>query len=193
MGLSIFYQLSARGRFEEISQRMSEWHAGLKSQLPGCRISELAVTDNQVSFDLLPGPGAEIAKMELRLEQQHVWTGSWDCKTQYAGCAQCGGPANFVAAHRCLITALDIGQSLGLVESVSDDGCYWSDRSVERLLERFDTYQSLVASLVAQVEGAGFSVASPVQNEPGRLEYFASKPAQSDQTRLQPLARTCQH
>ncbi|MBE0541944.1 MAG: hypothetical protein IH623_11200 [Verrucomicrobia bacterium] len=165
MGLSICYQLAASGRSEEIGQRMSDWQAQLKRHLPGCKISELAVTDKQVWFDLLPGPGTEIARMRLRNEESELWTGSWDCKTQYAGCAQYGGPANFLEAHGCLIKALDIGYSSGLVETVSDDGGYWSRRSIEKLLERFHAYQSLVASLVAQVRDAGFSATSP-QDEP---------------------------
>jgi hypothetical protein len=165
MGLSICYQLAASGRSEEIGQRMSDWRAQLKRHLPGCKISELAVTDKQVWFDLLPGPGTEIARIRLRSEESELWMGSWDCKTQYAGCAQFGGPANFLKAHACLIDALDIGHSLGLVENVSDDGGYWSGRSIERLFERFHAYQSLVASLVAQVRDAGFSATSP-QDEP---------------------------
>src|SRR6266516_4670359 len=136
MGLSIFYQLSARGRLEEITQRMSDWHAQLRRQLPDCKISELSVTDKHVSFDLLPGSGTEIARIRLLHEQPDVWTGSWDCNTQYAGCAQYGGAGNFLQAHRCLITTLDVGQSLRLVESVSDDGCYWWSRSIEKLLQR---------------------------------------------------------
>ena len=177
MGLSICYHLTARGRLEEVSQHMSDWQAQLRKQLPNCKISELAVTDKGVSFDLLPGPGTEIARMRLRHEGPDVWAGSWDCKTQYAGCAQYGGPANFLEAHRCLITALDIGHSLGLVESVSDDGCYWSSRSVEKLLQRFHAHQNLVASLVAQVKDAGFSVTSPVQDESVRLERPAISPS----------------
>ena len=175
MGLSICYQLSARGRSEEINRQMSDWHAQLKRRLPDCKISELAVTDKEVSFDLLPGQGTEIARMRLRNEESDLWSGSWDCKTQYAGCAQYGGPPNFLKAHCCLTTALDIGHSLGLVESVFDDGCYWSGRSIEKLLQRFQTYQSLVASLVAQVRDAGFSVTSPVRDEPEsvRLERSA--------------------
>lgn len=180
MGLSICYHLTARGRLEEVSQHMSDWQAQLRKQLPDCKISELAVTDKGVSFDLLPGPGTEIARMRLRhegLDGSDVWAGSWDCKTQYAGCAQYGGPANFLEAHRCLITALDIGHSLGLVESVSDDGCYWSSRSMEKLLQRFHAHQNLVASLVAQVKDAGFSVTSPVQDESVRLERPAISPS----------------
>ena len=145
---------------------MSDWHAQVKSQFPDCKISDLAVTDKQVSFDLLPGLGTEIARMRLRHEQSDVWAGSWDCRTQFAGCARYGGPDNFLKAHRCLISALDIGHSLGLVESVSDDGSYWSSRSVEKLLQRFHIYKRLVTSLAAQVRVAGFSVTSPMEDEP---------------------------
>ncbi len=176
MGLSITYHLAARGGPEQIRQRMSEWHTRLKTRLPDCKISLLSATDEQVSFDFLPGPGTEIARLQLRHEQAGRWDGSWDCKTQYAGCAQSGGPENFLTAHRRLIAALDIGQSLGLVESVSDDGGYWMHRSVEKLLKQFHIYQNLIASLVSHVRDAGFSVESPVQNEPEslRLEHSAA-------------------
>lgn len=168
MGLSIFYQLSARGLPEEISQRMSDWRSQLSKELPDCKPSELIVTDDEVSFDLLPGPGTEIARMRLRHEESDglgVWAGSWDCKTQYAGGSQYGGPANFLDAHRCLITALDLGLALGLVESVSDDGGYWTHRSHERLLQQFNVYQNLIASLATQVRNAGFAVTIAVQDE----------------------------
>lgn len=174
MGLSITYHLAVRGSPEGIRQRMSEWRAESTELLPGCKISLLSATDEQVSFDLLPGPGTEIARMRLRHEEADLWTGSWDCKTQYAGCAQYGGPGNFLKAHRCLITALDVGHSLGLVETVSDDGGYWMHRSVEKLLKQFHVYQNLVASLVSQVRDAGFSVESPVQttgHESVQLEH----------------------
>ena len=165
MGLSITYHLSARGGSKEIHQRMSGWHAQLKKLLPDCRISEPAVTDTQVSFDLVPGPGTETARMRLRHEESDLWKGDWDCKTQYAGCAQYGGPTNFLKAHQCLISALDLGRSLGLVETVSDDGGYWAHRSIEKLLKQFHVHQQLVASLVAHVREAGFSVESPVQDD----------------------------
>jgi hypothetical protein len=176
MGLSITYHLFARGSSEEMRRRMSDWHTQLKTRLPDCRISLLTATDEQVSFDLLPGPGAEIARLRLRREQANLWNGGWDCKTQYAGCAQHGGPENFLKAHRCLITALDIGQSLGLVESVSDDSGYRMNRSIEKLLKQFHIYQNLVAALVSQLRDAGFSVESPLQTgcESVQLEHSAA-------------------
>ncbi len=178
MGLSITYHLAARGRPEEIRQRMSEWQAQSTERLPDCKISLLSATDEQVSFDLLLGPGAEIARLRLRHEEADLWKGRWDCKTQYAGCAQYGGPENFLEAHRCLITALDVGHSLGLVENVSDDGGYWMHRSVEKLLKQFHMYQNLVASLVSHVRDAGFSVESPVQT--GRKSVQLEQPAALD-------------
>ena len=174
MGLSITYQLAARGRPDEIRQRISEWHAGLRELLPDCKISLLSATDEQVSFDLLPGPGSEIARMRLRHEQADLWKDCWDCKTQYAGCAQYGGAGNFLKAHCCLITALDVGHRLGLVENVSDDGGYWTGRSIEKLLKQFHIYQSLVASLAAQLRDAGFCVESPTRCESVQLEHSAA-------------------
>lgn len=172
MGLSITYSLSASGGPDEIRRRMSEWHEQLKRFLPDCRISELSVADDEVSFYLLPGSGSEIARMRLRHETGDLWRGFWDCKTQYAGCAQHGGPENFLKVHGCLIKALDIGCSLGLVESVCDDGGYWTHRSREKLLEQFHIYQEVVGSLVTQVKAAGFSVESPVlsEREPSQRE-----------------------
>lgn len=166
MGLSITYSLSASGGPDEIRRRVSEWLAQLKQFLPDCRISELSVADNEVSFDLLPGSGSEIARMRMRRESDNLWTGFWDCKTQFAGCLQHGGEPNFLKSHGRLITALDIGRSLGLVESVSDDGGYWTHRSAEILLKQFRIYQEVVGSLVAQVGQAGFSVESPIESEP---------------------------
>ncbi len=166
MGLSITYHLAARGCPEEIRQRMSEWLAQLKTLLPECRISDLCVSDEEVFFHLLPGPGTETARMRMRRESDDRWTGFWDCKTQYAGCVQHGGEPNFLKAHGRLITALDVGRSLGLVESVSDDGDYWTHRCDEKLLKQFHIYQEVVGSLLAQVRAAGFSVESPVESKP---------------------------
>lgn len=174
MGLSITYHLAARGRPEEIRQRMSDWRARLTKLPPHGKLSLLSATDEQCSFDLLPGPGAEIARLRLRHEQANLWNGSWDCKTQFAGCARYGGPENFLTAHCRLITALDIGQSLGLVECVSDDGGYWTDRNIQKLLKQFHIYQNLVASLVSQVRDAGLCVESPVQTGPESVQLEQS-------------------
>lgn len=172
MGLSITYSLSASGGSDEIRRRMSEWHEQLKQFLPDCRISELSVADDEVSFDLLPGSGSEIARMRLRHETGDFWRGFWDCKTQYAGCAQHGGPENFLKAHGCLVKALDIGRSLGLVGSACDDGGYSTHRNREKLLKQFHIYQEVVGSLVTQVTAAGFSVESPIlsEREPSQRE-----------------------
>lgn len=173
MGLSISYHLSEKGSPEEVRQRMNDWRAQLRKLLPDCRISELIVKEAELSFDFLPGLGTEVARMRLRREGSDVWKGNWDCKTQCAGCVQYGGPANFLKAHLCLISALDIGRSLGLVEGVSDDGGYWTQRSTEKLLKQLRVYQDLVASLVDQVRAAGFSVESAVQDE---REFTAREP-----------------
>lgn len=166
MGLSVTYHLAARGQPEEIRQRIGEWLTQLKTLLPECGSSDLCASDEAVSFHLMPGPGSEIARMRLRRGNDNLWTGFWDCKTQFAGCLQHGGEPNFLKSHGRLITALDMGRSLGLVESVSDDGGYWTHRSAEILLKQFRIYQEVVGSLVAQVRQAGFSVESPVERKP---------------------------
>lgn len=163
MGLSISYHLSAIGRPEEIRQRMSDWRTQVQLRWPDC-VTELRIADEDVSFQFLPGLGSEIAPLRLHQDKQDFWTGFGDCKTQFAGCAQHGGPANFLKVHGRLIAALDIGRSLGLIERVSDDGGYWTHRSVEKLLAQFQVYQGVVGALVAQIRAAGFSVESPVEH-----------------------------
>jgi len=157
MGLSVFYQLCARGDREDILARMQDWQGKLRG-LPIKRVSEIRNGLEEIAFDVHCGDGAEIARMRMRAEASDIWRGSWDCKTQFAGRPQYGGPAHFLSTHRCLIAALDIGHALGLVESVFDDGCFWDGRQDTRLLARFEQHENALASMVALVRSAGLIV-----------------------------------
>lgn len=141
--------------------RMQEWHTRLTS-LPACQVSGIRGGTDEVTFDVRCGVGAEIARMRLRAEGPSVWRGSWECKTQFAGRPEHGGRPNFLSTHCCLIAALDIGHSLGLVESVSDDRCFWDSRQTARLLARFDDYENALASMFTLVRDAGFVVHAAV-------------------------------
>ena len=62
------------------------------------------------------------------------WRWSSFCKTQYASNPECGGVENFLRCHLAVIALLDRAKAIGLVDEVSDEGDYWTDRDASALV-----------------------------------------------------------
>ena len=63
-----------------------------------------------------------------------------------------------------VISLLDFWHGLGVRVKVSDEGDFWKTRSVEKLRNRFDRYNGLMAAISGALKdaGNGLSVESPI-------------------------------
>ena len=93
------------------------------------------------------------------------WLFSGFCKTQYAGEH---GWEHFLKCHRQIISLLDFWRQLGVRVEVTDEGEYWETRSEEKLKNKLQQYDGLVAAVggmlkdVSADDGSGLSVVSPI-------------------------------
>ena len=93
------------------------------------------------------------------------WLFSGFCKTQYAGEH---GWEHFLKCHRQIISLLDFWRQLGVRVEVIDEGEYWETRSEEKLRNKLQQYDGLVAAVggmlkdVSADDGSGLSVVSPI-------------------------------
>ncbi len=126
-------------------------------------------------IQILPGAGCETVRLGLcrypsriLLRDGFVSTGveeGWRlqsfCKTQYAGEH---GPDHFLKCHRLVISLLDFWRGLGMRVKVNDEGDFWETRSVEKLRQKFDSYNRLAAAISGALKDAagGLSVESPI-------------------------------
>lgn len=100
------------------------------------------------------------------------WAGSSFCKTQYASGV---APAHFLKCHLTVTAALDAAKGIGLLESVTDEGEFWSDRDHVKLLKTVDRWNAGIAAFVGSMQDAlGIKVAAPIKSHPGfeRLEHL---------------------
>ena len=114
------------------------------------------------------------------------------CKTQYAGEH---GWEHFLKCHWQIISLLDFWRQLGVIVEVIDEGEYWQTRSQEKLRNRLQQYDGLVAAVGGMLKDAsadddnGLSIVSPIFDyanferleHEGRLE-FGGQIAQLQQT-----------
>lgn len=94
------------------------------------------------------------------------WSWGSFCKTQYASDPECGGVGNFVKCHLQVIAALDAAKSLGLLESVSDEGDYWEKRDVQALAKKVGQWNEIIAAMGGALSDAlgqsGMAIAAPI-------------------------------
>lgn len=87
------------------------------------------------------------------------------CKTQYAGEH---GWEHFLKCHRQIISLLDFWRELGVMVEVTDEGEYWETRSEEKLRNKLQQYDGLVAAVGGMLKdmpndsGGSLSVESPI-------------------------------
>jgi hypothetical protein len=131
-----------------------------------------------IGFSLMPGEGCEPlnifvglfpASLMVRCEgDQHGypsgrrrlmlatplrWTGAAFCKTQYASDPAVGGVTNFLRCHLLVIAALDAARDLGFGVEVTDEGGYWSKRSVPDLVREIGDWNAYLLAVGAQLRG----------------------------------------
>ena len=101
------------------------------------------------SVSVLPGEGSEHASFGLcRYENVPGWTLSACCKTQYAARH---GIDHFLLCHRRVISLLDLWRDFGVQLDVCDEGQYWESRSTDRLRQKLETYDRLVAAVAGAI------------------------------------------
>jgi len=99
-----------------------------------------------IGFTVQPGKGSEPANFGLcryggiqellPTLKAPDWSWASFCKTVYSGAPESGGVANFLKCHIGLIKLLDSARELGVFRTAQDDGKYWEQRSLMRLLRR---------------------------------------------------------
>ena len=116
-----------------------------------------------IAFTTTPGTGCESANFGLcrypaAVEQagQTISTGldhwHWQsfCKTQYASNPSDGGIENFLRCHLSIVRLLDRAQELAILSEVQDEGGFWSDRNVPKLVETIGQWNRHIAGFVGQ-------------------------------------------
>ena len=75
---------------------------------------------------------------------------------------------HFLKCHRQIISLLDFWRDLGVIVEVTDEGEYWETRSEEKLRNKLDQYNGLVAAVGGMLKDSaadddrGLSVESPI-------------------------------
>jgi hypothetical protein len=162
MGLIICYNLEWQGTEPSAQSVMQTWRAQI-AETPNCRITDL----NSLGFKVKFAEGAETAKFELKPDGEK-FTGFSGCKTQFAALQVNGGIPNFLKGHKLLVQFLDLGQALGIVTEVTDDGCYWETRNEAKLIKQVQLGAQCIAWLAGTL-GDTFThdqVISPIKSEP---------------------------
>jgi hypothetical protein len=129
--------------------------------------------------DVAPGDGCESALFGLCQYPRRTpfragsiptgFEGGWllkgHCKTQYAGEH---GWEHFLKCHRQIISLLDFWRQLGVMVEVTDEGEYWQTRSEEKLRNKLQQYDGLVAVVAGTLKDAAdetdekHSIESPI-------------------------------
>jgi len=113
----------------------------------------------------------------LKIEEAKNWHWNSFCKTQYANNPNCGGVKNFLRAHLLVIKTLDKAKELGFGVDVSDEGNYWTKRSVEELTKDIGEWDNFIAKMGGQLKDAfsndkkGCSVEALIFKDP-RFEHL---------------------
>lgn len=136
------------------------------SVIPGQEYPQLSVYPAEaVYFTVYLGDGCETCSFGLVRYPETVtyqgrkidvncpgWVWRDFCKTQYASNPQYGGVQNFLRCHLGLIAILDMAQKFGFEMEVYDEGGYWENRSVEKLLRELADYNQLVAAIAGKIK-----------------------------------------
>ena len=129
-----------------------------------------------IAFSTWPGEGCESANFGLAQYPNTVeskngtlatgldgWSWQSFCKTQYAGNPSIGGMANFVRCHVTVVRLLDYAKTIGILESVKDEGHFWENRDVQALVETVGQWNSSIAGLVGQFKDQlGRDIVAPI-------------------------------
>jgi len=119
---------------------------------------------------------------EVSTGYEDGWMLKGFCKTQYAGEH---GWEHFLKCHRQIISLLDFWRQLGVTVDVTDEGEYWQTRSEEKLRNKLQQYDGLVAAVGGMLKdmpndsGGSLLVESPIFDymnferleHEGRLEF----------------------
>ena len=114
-----------------------------------------------IAFSAWPGDECEVANLGLAAYPEIIETkdgtlttgiqGGWYwhsfCKTQFASNPSVGGVENFVRCHLAVIRLLDAAKTIGILDSVNDEGKYWENRDVKALVETVGTWNVQLAGL----------------------------------------------
>lgn len=147
-------------------------------------------------MEIWPGEGCESALFGLCQYPRRIpfragsiptgFEGGWllkgFCKTQYAGEH---GWEHFLKCHRQIISLLDFWRQLGVMVEVTDEGEYWQTRLEEKLRNKLQQYDGLVAAVGGMLKdmpndsGGSLAVESPIFDyanferleHEGRLEF----------------------
>lgn len=145
----------------------------------GQTYSHAVVPRHLIAFSTWPGEGCEEANFGLCLYPRTVrvtdqrgtnhrrrlrtglagWHWGSFCKTQYASNPECGGVANFLRCHLCVIALLDHAKSLGVLADVSDEGGFWQSRDVQALTRQVGAWNEMIAGFAGELKdqlGPGF-------------------------------------
>ncbi|MGA2621590.1 MAG: hypothetical protein ABSF26_28650 [Thermoguttaceae bacterium] len=117
------------------------------------------------AFSAWPGDECEVANLGLATYPEvsettdgtlptgvSGWRWHSFCKTQFSSNPSVGGTANFVRCHLAVIRLLDEAKSLGILESVKDEGGFWEKRDVKALVESVGRWNSFIAGIVGQIK-----------------------------------------
>lgn len=121
-----------------------------------------------IAFSAWPGEGCEEANFgfcrypsSLQVSNRRLKTGldGWRwrsfCKTQYASSPECGGVANFLRCHLCVVKLLDFAVKTKLLEvQVHDEGAYWEHRDLKKLAETVGEWNEFIAAIAGQMKDA---------------------------------------
>jgi hypothetical protein len=104
------------------------------------------------------------------------WRGSSFAKTQYASTV---AAQHFLKCHLTISAALDAANTLGLLESGSDEGGYWDDRDVQKLLTTVGRWNAMMAAFVGGWERTtGENLPAQIKSHPEfereRLEHLGT-------------------
>jgi hypothetical protein len=145
-----------------------------------------------IAFSTLPGEGSEPANFGLcryprtiagypRHGVKQVRTGlplGWFwrsfCKTQYASNPQTGDVENFLRCHLSVIRLLDEAEKLGMLQTVFDEGGYWTKRDVEALVKEVGEWNAMVAGFVGGMKDLIGGIAAEITKFPN-FEHLEAK------------------
>lgn len=96
-------------------------------------------------------PDYPTGRRRLMLDTPLQWTGAAFTKTQYASVPEAGGITNFLHCHLVVIAALDAARDLGFGVEVSDEGGYWSTRSIPDLVRTIGDWNAYILGVGRQL------------------------------------------
>ena len=118
-----------------------------------------------IAFSAWPGEECEVANLGLATYPEiietkdgelttglHGWMWHSFCKTQFASNPCVGGVENFARCHLAVIRLLDAAKSLGILESVKDEGHFWENRDVKALVETVGRWNTGLAGLAGLIK-----------------------------------------